>query len=181
MNNPDPLLAQLRDIHTPEPISWWPLAPGWWILLALIIAAIVILTIWLRSRKTRSTAISESLRQLRQLPDQASKEDLVQLLHLFRRAALVYLPREQVASITLDALAQKIAVSHGLTLSPTSLELMRDAHYRPDTLLKPEEWQRLKQDIEQLLPLLTQTTLNPKLTEFTSSSQAARAEEAQDV
>jgi len=29
---PNPL-DQLRDIHLPEPISWWPLAPGWWILI----------------------------------------------------------------------------------------------------------------------------------------------------
>lgn len=28
----DPL-AQLRDIQLPEAISWWPLAPGWWILI----------------------------------------------------------------------------------------------------------------------------------------------------
>jgi hypothetical protein len=27
--NPDPLAA-LRDIHLPAPVSWWPLAPGWW-------------------------------------------------------------------------------------------------------------------------------------------------------
>ena len=30
----DPL-AQLRDIHLPEPILWWPLAPGWWVLIVL--------------------------------------------------------------------------------------------------------------------------------------------------
>ncbi|MDB9952467.1 DUF4381 domain-containing protein [Porticoccaceae bacterium] len=31
----DPL-AQLRDIHLPETISWWPLAPGWWVLIILL-------------------------------------------------------------------------------------------------------------------------------------------------
>jgi len=30
----------LRDIHLPEPVSWWPPAPGWWLLLAAGIAAI---------------------------------------------------------------------------------------------------------------------------------------------
>ena len=34
--NQDPL-AQLRDIHLPNPISIWPPAIGWWILLAVII------------------------------------------------------------------------------------------------------------------------------------------------
>jgi len=32
----------IRDIHLPDAISWWPLAPGWWGLLALIVIAIVL-------------------------------------------------------------------------------------------------------------------------------------------
>lgn len=32
-------LAQLKDIHLPPPIGWWPPAPGWWALLALAMIA----------------------------------------------------------------------------------------------------------------------------------------------
>ena len=31
------LLAQLADIRLPGEISWWPPAPGWWILAALVL------------------------------------------------------------------------------------------------------------------------------------------------
>lgn len=40
--NPAPNNLQLRDIHLPEAVSWWPLAPGWWLLVGMIIAMGVI-------------------------------------------------------------------------------------------------------------------------------------------
>jgi uncharacterized protein DUF4381 len=39
----------LRDIHLPDPISWWPLAIGWW--LAFGIALFLILFTWLILKK----------------------------------------------------------------------------------------------------------------------------------
>lgn len=38
--DPSTLLAQLKDIHSPPPITFWPLAPGWWFLLIISIIAI---------------------------------------------------------------------------------------------------------------------------------------------
>lgn len=34
------LLSQLKDVHLPEQVSWWPLAIGWWI---VIVVAILVL------------------------------------------------------------------------------------------------------------------------------------------
>jgi Domain of unknown function (DUF4381) len=44
----DPLELPLRDIHLPPPISWWPLAPGWWILFGSILIVVLVggLTWW---------------------------------------------------------------------------------------------------------------------------------------
>ncbi|MFK5913332.1 MAG: DUF4381 domain-containing protein [Woeseiaceae bacterium] len=41
MKLPEQHTDSLRDIHLPDAISWWPPAIGWWVLLALVIAAVV--------------------------------------------------------------------------------------------------------------------------------------------
>jgi len=48
----DPL-AGLRDIHLPEPVSWWPPAPGWWLLALLVLLISAAVIGWLRWRKAQ--------------------------------------------------------------------------------------------------------------------------------
>ena len=45
-------LKDLRDIHTPDSVSLWPLAPGWWILLVLI-PLLILLIRYLLKRKAK--------------------------------------------------------------------------------------------------------------------------------
>ncbi|MEO5352839.1 MAG: DUF4381 domain-containing protein [Magnetococcus sp. XQGC-1] len=53
MELPAPAL-ELRDIHLPEPISWWPPAPGWWAVLAAVgLCIVVAIFFWHRHRQTR--------------------------------------------------------------------------------------------------------------------------------
>ena len=51
---PPDALATLRDVRLPDAVSWWPLAPGWWALAALVVAGLAVATA-LAARRRRST------------------------------------------------------------------------------------------------------------------------------
>ncbi|MFT6406921.1 MAG: hypothetical protein ACJAQ6_000331 [Arenicella sp.] len=51
----DFLEQQLRPPQTPEAISWWPVAPGWWIVTALLIVLISYAVIKLRQHRTKNS------------------------------------------------------------------------------------------------------------------------------
>ena len=44
--NPDDI--PIRELHLPDATGWWPLAPGWWFLIALAVAgaAYLIIRAW---------------------------------------------------------------------------------------------------------------------------------------
>ena len=56
----DPL-AQLRDIHLPETISWWPPAIGWWLLVITIISAIAVIIYCIIRRKKQQRYRKEAI------------------------------------------------------------------------------------------------------------------------
>jgi len=102
----DPQLAaaleQLRDIHLPAPVSFWPLAPGWWAL-AAIVAGAAATAVWTWRRHRRSVR-RLALRELAVLearygePDQRV-ELAVSLTTLIRRVALRQQAHSSVASL----------------------------------------------------------------------------------
>jgi hypothetical protein len=103
----DPDLLPLRDIHTPEMVGWWPLAPGWWFLIALAVAGVGLLIYrqfvrW-RWNAARRAALAE-LASIRQHYEQGSDATTLakSLSELLRRGMLAYAPRGEIAGLTGD-------------------------------------------------------------------------------
>ena len=77
-DNMESQLAGLHDIHLPEPVSWWALAPGWW---ALACLAIVTFLCFLIVRQYRRRSLKQAaLRELAMLQETHSDEYSVQSL-----------------------------------------------------------------------------------------------------
>ena len=55
----DPL-QQLRDIHIPAEPSWWPPAPGWWLLAGICLAALFWLSKLWRARRRRRAPLRQA-------------------------------------------------------------------------------------------------------------------------
>ena len=103
--NPNDPLAALRDIHLPEPISWWPPAPGWWLLAVTLI--LLVLLLWFGYRYYQRGAIKRAaLNELKQIASHYREQPqqlLQQLSQLLRRVALATQPRNRVAGLSEEA------------------------------------------------------------------------------
>jgi len=101
MNQP---ALELRDIHLPEPISWWPLAPGWWILAAsillLIIIAFIIRKVYQRRQIKRDIAAELQHIKQRYADTQSNIELARSLSILLRRVSITCYPNHDVAGMT---------------------------------------------------------------------------------
>lgn len=103
------LLSQLADIHLPEPVSFWPPAPGWWILAILLIVAGILTWRWYQRSFARREVCRQALLELdRCLTDYAEHSDAGDEAKLryvnavnsvLRRVALVHFPDSGVASL----------------------------------------------------------------------------------
>lgn len=101
----DPNQLPLRDLHLPPPIDWWPLAPGWWLLIALLLTGLC----WLLRRALKKRQYlaprRHAVRALASIEAEYLKHRNPVVLtrqasELLRRAMLAYAPRHEVAGLT---------------------------------------------------------------------------------
>lgn len=95
---------ELKDIHLPEPVSWWPIAPGWWLLLlaATLTAAIIFVSIRIYRKRQLKRDIAAELEAIKQqYKKSGSRYQLASSLSiLLRRAAISFFPSQSIAGLT---------------------------------------------------------------------------------
>lgn len=104
----DPSQIPIRDLHLPTMIGWWPLAPGWWGVIAVAVIGLLLLIRGYFRKRARGAARRHAVRQFERLVvEYRQHQNAVtfgtEASELLRRTMLAYVPRSEVAGLTGDA------------------------------------------------------------------------------
>lgn len=132
-------LENLHDIVETVPVTlWWPLAPGWCVIVALLLLAVVIASFRCVVKRHRNAYRRWALKEL------DAAEDARQLPTLLKRVALVAYPREQVGALAgsswLDFLNQEVPNCFDVDAASLLLEL----DYLPNVKATAEQLKALR-------------------------------------
>lgn len=140
----------LKDIHLPELPTWWPPAPGWWmlgILLILLIIGFPRLLRWIKQCSNKKLALRE-FQRIRKIYDQRrdQKQLVGELSILLRRTIIGYYGRANIAGLTgekwirqLNALPQQSLFSEEQQELLINGQYRRDADFDVEALLQASE------------------------------------------
>ena len=101
----DPTQIPLRGLHLPDAIGWWPIAPGWWVIIVLFLAGLFLLSRHVVRQRSETAARRYALREFERATSAfAEHGDPVRLgseaSEILRRTMLAYAPRSDVAGLT---------------------------------------------------------------------------------
>ncbi len=127
----------LKDIRGLDPVSWWPPAPGWWLVAVLTILALVLLArqvqAWINPldawRKDAQRRLRALRRRLRQEPPREIASELSELL---RRIAIARAGRQACAGLTDEQWLEWLTANDPTRFDwPNYGKLLLDTPYAP--------------------------------------------------
>ena len=155
-------LADLRDIHLPEPIGWWPPAPGWWLVAALLLL-IICLIVWSIARRRKTALKRTALAELEQISKRRQLngdelETIKELSALLRRVCISLEPERKSAALTGDLWLQHLdQLGKSECFCSDTGRLLIEAPYRPQATVDCTELLELCRRWLQQLPLTRKT------------------------
>ncbi|MGQ4002146.1 DUF4381 domain-containing protein [Francisellaceae bacterium CB300] len=98
------LLDQLKDIYLPPQISsWWPLAYGWWIVIAVLILLVLLALLVLRKRKKHkqyiNTVVNDFKENLGAVYVTKPKEVVQSISVYLKRIAVHKFPKDEIKTL----------------------------------------------------------------------------------
>lgn len=131
-------LADLRDIHLPDPISWWPLAPGWWILIGMGLLCLATAYIFLIQRQravVKRTALAElAAIRSRHSQQRDNLQTAKELSALLRRVCISVGTQQQSAALVGNAWLKHLdRIGHCNDFTEGPGRLLTEAPYRQQT------------------------------------------------
>jgi hypothetical protein len=135
-------LDRLNDIVLPEPVPWWPPAPGWYLAAVVVFLALTVTVISLIRRRRATRYRREALHELGWLA--GSDRTLPAVAGLLKRTAMTAFAREQTAALSGDAW---VGWLNGQCARPVfegrNAELLTQSVYRGELALNEEEKRQL--------------------------------------
>jgi len=176
-------LDQLRDIHLPDQIDQFPYAPGWWILLALLLIGIAFFLFHIYKKRRAIRLLKPARAEINQLrslsQEQLSAHSVAKLSALLKRVCLIYFPRSSVASLNgydwLNFLNDQAAYaltkhapqknsSHGRQFfSDADIQLFSRAAYQANPEIEMTDWLRLLSSSENCIEAIIRTAAKKRL------------------
>ena len=124
-------LDQLRDIVQPGPVPWWPPAPGWWLVFAVLAACCAVATVraWRRwqANRYRRAALAEL---------DAARSDAA-TLDILKRAAICANERTLVGRLAGEPWCQWLQANSAVPLPPEVARQITTGVYRDGANFTP--------------------------------------------
>ncbi|WP_051786232.1 DUF4381 domain-containing protein [Endozoicomonas numazuensis] len=145
-------LDQLRPNHLPDPVSFWPPAPGWWLSAVLVIAVITLITVLLIRYIRRNRYRRQARQQANILFNAFQKhQNPLQFANdcnrLLKKTALHAYPAEQVAPLYGNAWLDFLSRKSGITaFSAKPGQALGDTRFKPTPKVKDKQ----EVDVDQL-------------------------------
>jgi len=104
MNDFAEVLKDLKDVHEPTAILFWPIASGWWLIFFLLMASLIGVLYWKKHRKPPYKKLAKTA--LKQLHDEyeinRDQKFFIQSLSILIRRIALAVYGQQVSGLTGD-------------------------------------------------------------------------------